>query len=193
MIWVDYAILAVIAISAIISLFRGFIREVMSLASWVVAALLATKFSGEAAVFLQDYVSVPSVRLGLAFIAIFVLLLIIGAIVSSLLAKLVETTGLSGTDRSLGMLFGVIRGILIVTLLVLLAGLTPVNEDPWWKESQFIPHLEKLAVQIRGFMPENMADLIRFAPEEPAESSADSSGSEPSPNGDQAPAGSPGS
>ena len=165
MIWIDYAILAIVGISGVISLMRGFIREALSLAGWIAAFWIALAFSGRVAAWLDGYVSVPSVRVGIAFAAIFFGVLLICGIVLRLAGLLVERTGMSGTDRTLGIVFGVLRGIVIAGLLVLLAGLTPLPLDPWWDQSIFLPHFVELANELRAFLPPEIQQQIRFGPD----------------------------
>lgn len=123
MIWVDYIIIGVIGLSALISLIRGFVREALSLAVWVLAFFVAWTFFRELAQHLTWF-SLPSVRLGVALAILFLTTLLVGGLVNYLVGQLVDKTGLTGTDRLIGMLFGAARGVLLVTLLILLAGLT---------------------------------------------------------------------
>lgn len=156
--WADIAILTIIGISALISLFRGFVREALSLVAWVVAFWIALTFTEQAAGLLADYVSMPTARRVLAFIGLLVASLIATGIINHLIGKLIDKTGLSGTDRMLGLVFGVVRGVAIVGVLVILAGLTPVPRDPWWTESVLMQHFEELALMVIGFLP---ADLVK--------------------------------
>ena len=165
MIWIDYAVLAIVGISGVISLMRGFIREALSLAGWIAAFWIALALSGKAAALLDGHVSVPSVRVGIGFAAIFFGVLLVCGIVLRLAGLLVERTGMSGTDRTLGIVFGVLRGIVIAGLLVLLAGLTPLPRDPWWNQSLFLPHFVALANEIRAFLPPEMQQQIQFGPD----------------------------
>ena len=165
MIWIDYAILGIVGISGAISLMRGFIREALSLAGWIVAFWVALAFSGDVAGWLEGYVSVPSVRVGIAFACIFFGVLLLGGIVLRLAGLLVERTGMSGTDRTLGIVFGVLRGVVITGVLVLLAGLTSLPRDPWWSQSVLLPHLVELANEIRAFLPPEVQQQIRFGPD----------------------------
>ena len=162
--WIDYVILALIALSAIIGLFRGFVREALSLVTWGLAIWVALSFSPLAASYLEPYVETPSLRQIAAFAGLFIATLIAGAIINSLISLLVRKSGISGTDRFLGMIFGVARGGLVVALLVLLAGLTPLPEDPWWKQSITMPYFEQLAATLRGFLPEDIAKDFMFDP-----------------------------
>lgn len=138
--WADWVIIAILVISALFSLRRGFVKEALSLVTWVSAFVVARLFSGALAVVLEKYIETPSVRIASAFALLFVLMLILGAIVSNLFEMLVSATGLSATDRVLGMGFGVARGALVVVVLVALAAQTPASEDEWWGQSQLIPH-----------------------------------------------------
>lgn len=162
MIWVDYVILGIVGLSALISLVRGFVREALSLVIWIAAFWIAWTFFRELAVLL-DWLSVPSVRLGISFAILFIVTLIVGALVSFLVGQLVEKTGLSGTDRLIGVLFGATRGALLVAVLVLLAGLTPFPDDPWWQESHLIGYFQELAVWLKTLLPPDIGDKFRFA------------------------------
>ena len=161
MIWIDYVILGIIGLSALISLIRGFVREALSLMVWVAAFWVAWSFFRELAAQL-DWFNVPSVRLGVAFAMLFVATLMLGALVNFLVSQLVEKTGLSGTDRLIGVLFGAARGALLVAVLVLLAGLTPFPEDPWWKDSQLIGYFQELAIWLKTLLPEDIGERFRF-------------------------------
>ena len=164
MIWTDYAILAIVGISGVISLMRGFVREALSLAGWVAAFWTAIAFSGQAAVWLEGYISVPSVRVGIAFSVLLIGVLLLCGIVLRLAGTLVDRTGMSGTDRTLGIVFGVLRGVVITGLLVLLAGLTPLPQDPWWGQSILLPRFVELAQEIRVFLPADVQQQIDFEP-----------------------------
>jgi membrane protein required for colicin V production len=163
MIWVDYLLIGVIALSAVIGLMRGLVREVLSLATWVLAFWVAWTFFRELAPHLVPWISTPSIRLGVAFLALFLLVLILGGLVNYLVATMVDKTGLSGTDSLFGMLFGLARGGVLVAILVLLAGLTPLPNDPWWPESALIGRFEALADWLIGLLPPDVAEHFRFA------------------------------
>ena len=162
MVWVDFLIIGIILISVVISIVRGFVKEVFSLASWAIAFWVALQFYPHMATLLIDYVATPSVRSFVAFASLFIVTLILGALVNHLISQVVKKTGLSGTDRMLGILFGIIRGVAIVTLLMLAAGATPMPEDDWWQNALLLEHFEKLAVWLQGFLPTDIADHIKF-------------------------------
>lgn len=160
--WVDYGILGLLVLSMALSAWRGFVREALSLASWIAALVVAVVFADTAAALLVDYVSVPSARLVIGFAVLFLLTLIVGGLLSYLISTLVDKTGLSGTDRAVGVVFGLLRGIAIVAVLVLLAGLTPVAQDPWWDQSVLLPRFVDLATYLRDLLPPEYADYFAF-------------------------------
>lgn len=160
--WVDYFIIGVIALSVLISLWRGFLREAISLAAWVLAFVVAFLFVDDGAAYLTQYVGVPSVRIILAFGGLFLTTLFLGGLVNILVAQLVLQTGLTGTDRLLGIIFGLVRGGAIITILVLLASLTPLPKDPWWQQSLLLPHFQQAALWLRNFLPPTIAENFRF-------------------------------
>ena len=162
MIWVDYFILAIITVSALLSLWRGFFKEALSLISWVAALWVAMLYFHELGRYLTQWIDTPSVRGAVAFAILFVGTVIVGSVVSYLVSKLVEKSGLSATDRALGMLFGVARGVVIVAVLVMLAGLTSVPADPWWKDSLLLAHFQDMAMWLRSFLPVSIAENIQF-------------------------------
>ena len=136
----DTGIVVIVAISSFISLIRGFVKEAMSLVIWVAAFVMAMTFSEAASELLINFIELASLRQLAAWGGLFVGTLLVGAMVNFLLGKLVSSTGLGGTDRTLGLVFGVFRGLLVVLALVIaLPKAIPVEQDPWWQESTLIP------------------------------------------------------
>ena len=162
MIWVDYAIIAILVVSAGISVLRGFLREAISLLGWVFAFWLALTFADDVSGLFARYVSQPSIRHALAFFTIVVATLVITAIVMYFVRLVIDKTEITGTDRALGIVFGIARGIVIVAILVLFAGLTALPKDEWWRESTFIPHFQVLAVELQSLLPPDVAKLFNY-------------------------------
>ena len=136
----DIVILIVVLLSAMIGLVRGLIKEVLSLASWIAAFILALYFSPMVADYFAPHVSEPAIRWLLGFVTVFVATLIVAGIGQWLLRKLVDSTGLSGTDRFLGFLFGSARGVLVCIFGLIV--LRPYAEQAeWWQASTFAPEL----------------------------------------------------
>lgn len=143
--WVDWAIVAAVVVSSLISLKRGFVKEALSLAIWIIAGVVAWMFGGSLSHHFAEYASTPSAQVIAACAVLFVATLLVGALVSFLVGELVRVTGLSGTDRFLGMVFGAARGGLLIVVVVGLLSLAPVQQDPWWQESTLIPHFLLIA------------------------------------------------
>jgi Uncharacterized membrane protein, required for colicin V production len=162
MIWIDYTIVGLVLISSVIGLLRGFIKEAFSLVIWMVAIWIGLTFSREFSVFLEEWVDYPSARIAIAFALLFLVTLILGALISYLLGELVRKTGLTGSDRFAGMIFGIARGLVVVSIAVMLAGLTPLPEDSWWKESMLIPPFQSLAVWLRDQIPSGLAGYVNY-------------------------------
>jgi membrane protein required for colicin V production len=160
--WLDIVILAIILLSTLISLVRGFVREAFSLAVWVLAFWVSWSFFRDLEVPLQAWIESPTVRLGVAFAALMIAALVVGGLVNFLIIQLVERTGMSGSDRLIGMVFGAARGVLLVAVLVLLAGLTPMPEEDWWLESGLVGYFQELSYWLRDLLPPEFADHFRY-------------------------------
>ena len=160
--WLDLVILGVIALSALISLIRGFVKESISLITWIVAGVLAFRYFSPMADLLEPYITSPTVRGIAGFAILFVITLIAGAIVNFIMSQLVSKTGLSGTDKALGVVFGAARGVLIVTMVVLLASLTPMPEAGWWQDSAMVGFFQQLAEWVKGIIPADAVDKFSF-------------------------------
>ncbi len=162
MIWVDYLLVAIISLSALLSLWRGFVREALSLASWILALWVAILFFDSLGRLLARWIDTPSISDVIAFTILFVSAVVLGGLVSLLAGQLVARTGLTATDRALGMVFGMARGVVIVAVLVLLAGLTAVPQDPWWSQSLLLGHFQDMALWLRSFLPADVAENIHY-------------------------------
>ncbi len=166
MAYTDYAVLGIIAISILVGVIRGFIKEGFSLAVWAAAFLVAFQYSGALAGLLESRIELPSARTALAFSGLFIGVLLIGGLLTFLVGELVDKTGLSGTDRLLGGVFGSIRGLFLVIAMMLVAGLTPVPQDPWWQNSRSIQSLVPLAEWSAQFLPAYLREYMDLTPTE---------------------------
>jgi membrane protein required for colicin V production len=162
MTWLDYAVIGVIAISALWGVWHGFVREVLSLAGWVIAFLAANLLAGPVGERLPESIARAELRVLLAFVGVFVVTLIVTTLVALLLTRLLKAAGLGGLDRTLGGLFGVARGLVILLAIALLAGLTRFPADPAWRGSFFAPALARAAVAVKPWLPPAFAERLRY-------------------------------
>ncbi len=162
MTWVDYVVFGVMGLSVAWGLWRGLVREVISLAGWVIAFLAANLLAGPVGERLPESFARPELRVLAAFVAIFVATLIVATLVAILLSKLLKAVGLGSLDRLLGALFGVARGLLVVLVLALLAGLTRLPGDAAWKASLCSPALAEAALKVKPWLPPAFAERLRY-------------------------------
>ncbi len=163
--WIDIGIIIILLISIAIAIFRGFVKEAVSLASWIAAIWLAMTFSHQVALFLptsideasislsQADVEVSKLRVGIAFVLIIIGTLIAGALLNYILSHITKNRALRGIDRLLGGFFGFFRGTAIIVLLILAASYTNFPLSETWKSSQILPPFELLAKKAIEIMP----------------------------------------
>lgn len=160
--WIDLGIIVIVLISVLISLMRGFVKEALSLTGWVLAFWISLTFSGGFARFLKTSIEDPTLRLLAAFLILFIVTLILSTVVNFFAGQMVKRTGLTGADRFIGVLFGFLRGIVLVSALVLLASLTTIPKAEWWQESSLLDVFQTLAVWFKTFLPSDVAGHFAF-------------------------------
>jgi len=153
---VDVVVIFVIFLSALFSLIRGFVKEAISLATWIIAIWLAATFAPKLAAALPSSIESEAVRQAVGFGVLFVLTLIVGAIVNTLINQVVKKTGLSGADRIFGVAFGVLRGGLIIIVFVVIGGMTPLPDADWWQSSTLLQWFESAAIAIQDYLPQDL-------------------------------------
>ncbi len=163
MFWIDYTIIGIIIISSGISIIRGFIKEALSLSSWLLSFWAALMFHPFFATLLTGYITTLSIRLFTAFFILFMMTLILCTLASHLISRSVQRTGLAGIDKSLGATFGLLRGLTIVALLVLLAGATTIPSSDWWQNSLLLKYFEQISIRIKGVAPNDITKYIKFS------------------------------
>ncbi len=159
---IDIIILGIVLVSAGISLMRGFFKEAISLVTWVAAFWVAVHFSADQARFLESLIETPSLRAAASFGILFLITLILGALINKAMQEVIEFTGFGGMDSLLGMIFGVARGLLIISMLVMLAGMTPLTSDPWWRESALLEHFQLMADWMVLQLPEDLKEYFPY-------------------------------
>jgi membrane protein required for colicin V production len=172
--WIDVLIVVVVVVSALISLFRGFLKEFVSLLTWVVAIWLAIRYSERLAGLLpasldqakfslgETGLAISNLRVGLAFVLVVIAVLILGAVLNYLIGILVTRGSLSLVDRGLGVMFGVMRGAVIVVILVLAAGLTRLPQTPGWHDARLLPPFQQGAVWVMRHLPGRYAGYFSY-------------------------------
>jgi membrane protein required for colicin V production len=158
----DYTVLAILALSVLIGIARGFVREVFALAGWIAAAAVAILFGAQAATLLPASFSTPVVRTTIACVVLFLGVLILSGVTGAITARLLRAAGLGMADRTLGAMFGVARGALIILAAVLLAGLTALPTEPFWRQAKLAPPLETAAIAVKPYLPRSVAERVRY-------------------------------
>lgn len=156
----DFTVIAILLVSLLLGLWRGLIYEVLSLAGWPIAFVLSRLFAGSVAPMMP--VSQESIRMALAYAAVFVAALVVWGVLAWLLSRLIKAVGLGWLDRSLGGLFGALRGVLVILVMVWLAGLTSIPEQPFWRGAQTSKAAEDVALLAKSWLPDNIAQRIRY-------------------------------
>lgn len=158
----DYAVLTVLAVSVLLGIWRGVVSEILALVAWVVAFLVARAEGGEVANWLPAQISEPALRVIAAYALVVLAVLLAFGVLRLLLKLLLTAVGLGLLDRMLGGAFGALRGMLVVLVAVLVAGLTPLPKEDWWREATFSPPLETAVLAARPWLPADAAKRIRY-------------------------------
>lgn len=158
----DYLVLFVLIASIVISTLRGLVREILSLASWIAAFVVANAWGGELARLLPEAVPGELVRLIVAFVVLFIGVRILMGLLMVLVEALIKASGLTVVDRGLGSLFGLARGLLIVMTAVLLCGMTAIPQQQFWKEAMLSPLAETAAQTLIPYLPGEFSRRVQF-------------------------------
>jgi membrane protein required for colicin V production len=158
----DYAVMAVIGLSALRGMWRGLLAEVFGLIGWVAALLIAGRFVGVVVPYIPDYWPGGTLTQWLiAFLAVVAAVQVVSSVLSALLTRVTEVVGLRGIDRSLGLLFGLVRGAILVVILVALAGLTDLPKHDFWRNALFRPVAERGVRELKPLLPDTLAAYLR--------------------------------
>lgn len=158
----DYVFLGIILLSATVGMWRGIVSEVLSVLSWLLALLAAWFYAAEVAPLFAHSIEVPLWRLVLAFVLIFMVVILLVSLLRYGLRELLHSLGLRSIDRFFGFVFGSVRGVAVALLLVVVAGLTGLGEEPWWQVSVMVPYLESVVVAAKPWMPAVIADHLHL-------------------------------
>lgn len=158
----DYLVLFVLVCSVIISMLRGLVKEVLSLASWVIALVVANAYGEALATMLPDLIPGESTKLIVGFIALFIGTRLLMALLSRAVQEMVKASGLSLVDRSLGAVFGLARGMVIVLAVVLLCGTTSIPQQPFWTDAMLSPYAVTAAETVKPYLPGQFMQHVHF-------------------------------
>ncbi len=158
----DIVILCLIALPTIVGVFYGFLNILFSLLSWAVSLGLSIKLVPYFSPLLENYVDTPILRIVLAFIALFIISLLIMSGISYFVVKLLGRTGLTAADRILGLFFGMGLGGLIVAVIIFMAGFTAFPQEPWWEESKLAAPFERISIWSSRFLPESITEYHSY-------------------------------
>lgn len=158
----DYLVLGIIGVSLLLGLWRGVVSEMLALAAWVLAFFAARMGADTVAGWMKHSINDPMIRQGAAIVAIVVVVLLLVALVRFLLRELLKAIGLGVTDRMLGAVFGVLRGVAIALALVLVGGLTTLPRQVWWQDAMLAPPLETAVIASKPWLPADVAKRIRY-------------------------------
>ncbi len=161
--WVDITILLILLLSTLVAILRGFVKEAIALVSWVAAFVIALSLSPKLAPLLPEAISAPLLRQGVAWFVLFAATMLVGGLVKFILGSLVEKTGLSGTDRALGALFGLGRGVVIICALILLAAYMELPKTNWWQQPKLLPHFQALTEWTLQLIPNSYTAGFDFS------------------------------
>lgn len=158
----DFVVIGIIGLSTVFAFARGFVRVVISLVAWVVALVAAFQYADTLAAWAPALGDAPRARYIAAFVLIVVVVLLVGALLGWLLSRLVRAVGLGFVDRTLGAVLGLARGLLIVVIGVLIAGLTTFPQQQWWRQAMFAPALVDAALSLRPWLPRAWSEQLAF-------------------------------
>lgn len=158
----DYAVLVIFGLSILLSVLRGLLQEALALAGWVLAFWLAGKYAAVATPWLPAAIPGEGMRHIAAFVAVFCVVWVAAAIVRTVLNLFLKATGLKPLDRLLGVFFGLARGGLLVLMLVMVAGMTPIPQSAGWRDAMLSPYFEKAVLVAKPWLPAGISSRIRF-------------------------------
>lgn len=158
----DLVAIAIVAVSVGVSIWRGLVRELLALASWIGAFWVAKEFAALTSSWWPAALSHPGLRLMLGFIAVMLTSLLVFSLLSLLVARLVKAAGLTAQDRMLGAAFGLLRGLLIAVTAVLLGGMSSAPREPYWRNALLSAPLEVAALWVKPWLPQDVAARVSF-------------------------------
>jgi membrane protein required for colicin V production len=157
----DYAVMAVIGLSALRGAWRGFIGEIFGLIGWIAAFLVACRYVERVVPWIPAHWPGGALTQWLiAFALIVIGVVLVAGVANALLGRIVQVSGLSGVDRSLGLMFGLVRGVVLVLILVVLGGLTELPQQDFWRDALLRPYAEHGVRELKPLLPDTLATYV---------------------------------
>lgn len=160
--WFDLFIIAVLVLSTVISIIRGFAKDAISLAAWILAFIVALSLADKLALILPASLEDPRLRLGVAVATLFIATLVMGMVANFLMTGFINMARMRNLDRSLGAIFGFVRGVVIICLLAVLAAFIDLDEAEWWQRSKLMPAAVAVVHYIEPMLPDNFTRFIKL-------------------------------
>ena len=158
---IDITLIVFVAISVLIGIYRGFVKEILSVAAWVLAALVAYRYGEAASQYIKPYINQEPLDLAIAYVAVFLIALIAFSVISHIISQIFSSSGMSGFDRILGGVFGILRAAIIIGVLIIVGRYMAMDQQQWWIDSGYMSHFEPLVEWLQGFIPEQYAKEIQ--------------------------------
>ncbi|MDR2875170.1 MAG: CvpA family protein [Methylobacillus sp.] len=158
----DYGVIAILAVSVLLSMMRGFVRETLSLAAWVIAFFVAKWYAPALATLFPQSLTDEPLRILAAFLALFLATLLAVSLLAMAISEVFKIARLGGLDKLLGAAFGLARGALFVVMIVLLGGLTAVPQEPFWRDAVLSKPLETAVTDALPWLPEEFAKHVKY-------------------------------
>jgi membrane protein required for colicin V production len=158
----DFVALGILAVSGVLGLVRGLLKELLSLVAYVLAFVAAIWWGPVAYGWLAPYIETTLLRMGVAYATVFIGALLAVGMVNMTLSALIRVTGLSPADHGLGGLFGLARGLVIILALVIAGGYTPLPKEPWWQDAMFSHTAVDAVKQIKSWLPPSLATWLPY-------------------------------
>jgi membrane protein required for colicin V production len=158
----DYAVLFILICSVVISMMRGLVSEILSLLGWIVALVVANAYGEALATMLPGVIPGHVARLIVAFVILFIGVKLLVSLLTMAIEAVITASGLVIVDRGLGVLFGAVRGVVIVLAAVLVCGMTALPQQEFWKQAMLRPYAESAARAVMPYLPDNVAKYIKF-------------------------------
>ena len=160
--WFDITFLIILLVSTVFGLVRGFAKDAISLAAWILAFIVAITLADKFALILPESIVNPRLRVGVSIAVLFLATLIMGTIANFLLAGFINLVKMQSIDRGMGAIFGLVRGVIIICFLVVLGTYIGLNEAVWWDNSTLVPITERMLDIIEPILPDDFTQYIKL-------------------------------